>query len=130
MFATLLLALSFAALLPAHELTDALQTTSRDVCPPAVAITRTGIEYFTSNIQPVIWRVDATTRKVERIELEVDTHAMRDFGFTALAVHDDGRLHALASTDGALWELDPATRQARRIGEGNPAHCSSARMPR
>ena len=107
-----------SALIRKFRLDEASQTGSRDFCPPDLVLTRMGTAYVTSNIQPVVWRVHPATNRVERLELEVDSHQSREFGFSGLTASEDGRtLYAFASSDGALWHLDPSALKARRIGE-------------
>ena len=105
-----------SAPLRVYRLEGASQTSSRDFCPPDLVLTRTGTAYATSNMQPVIWRIDPGSVLPERLELEVDTHQSREFGFTALSLSADGQtLYAFASSDRALWHLDPSTRKASRV---------------
>jgi hypothetical protein len=105
-----------SALIRKFPLEGASQTNSRDFCPPDLVLTRTGTAYVTSNIQPVLWRVNPATATIERLDLELDSHHLREFGFTGLSASADGQtLYAFASSDGALWHLDPSTLEARRL---------------
>lgn len=97
-------------------LEGASQTKGRDVCPPDLVVTRSGVAYATSNIQPVVWRLDPATARMERLVLEVDSDREKDFGFTGVVSSDDGRaLYAFGSVDGALWRINPSALTARKI---------------
>jgi hypothetical protein len=114
------------------RLEGAAQTASRDFCPPDLVLTRTGTAYASSNIQPVLWRMNPAAASFDLLEFDVDSHQLRDFGFTGLSASADGQtLYAFASSDGALWHLDPSTLKARRIGErAIDADCSAKAVSR
>jgi hypothetical protein len=98
-------------------LEGAAQSSSRDLCPPGIVAGARGVAYVSSNVQPVLWRVHATTGHVERLEMEIDSDRAKDFGFTGLDLSADGTtLYAMSSTDGATWRLDPVTRKAFKTG--------------
>ena len=105
---------------PIHvfRLEGASQSLSRDFCPPDLVLTRTGSAYASSNVQPVLWRMNPAAATFEVLEFDVDSHQLRDFGFTGLSTSADGQtLYAFASSDGALWHLDPSTLKAKRIAD-------------
>jgi hypothetical protein len=108
---------STSVLIHRFPLEGAVQSASRDLCPPGLALAATGEAYATSNATPVVWRVDPVTGRVERFDLEVDVDQSKDFGFSRLAWSADGRtLYAASSTDGAMWRLDLAAAKAFKVG--------------
>jgi hypothetical protein len=114
------------------RLEGAAQTLSRDFCPPDLVLMRQGTAYASSNIQPVLWRMNPAAASFELLQFDVDSHQLRDFGFTGLSASADGQtLYASASSDGALWHLDPSTLKARRIADrAIDADCSGNAVPR
>ncbi len=115
------------------HLEGAVQSGSRDTCPPDLVVTRSGMAYATSNIQPVIWRLDPSTARVDRLALEVDSDREKDFGFTGLVGSSDGQaLYAIGSADGALWRIDPSALTASKIGarKAAPRDCARKANPR
>ena len=104
-------------------LAGATQSGARNSCPPELAIGPTGSAYVTSNILPVLWRIDPASMRVERLDFSVEDDPLRDFGFTGLGWSADGStLYATSTVDGAAWHLDPATLRATRIGQPGAAN--------
>jgi hypothetical protein len=94
----------------------AAQSSSRDFCPPDIVADGSGGAYVTSNVQPVLWRVQPATGLVVRHDLAVDSDGAKDFGFIALDRSADGvTLYGVSSNDGATWLLDPRARTASKI---------------
>ena len=76
-------------------------------CPPDLALDAAGDAYISSNIVPVLWRIDGRTFEVTRIELALDADRDRDVGFSSLSVAADGRVLAASTVAGSLWGIDP-----------------------
>lgn len=77
-----------------------------DSSPPDIVLDRGGAAYVSSNVLPVLWRVDPRSFQVTKIELVLDAHADKDIGFTALQFVGDGVLAARGSTLASQWLID------------------------
>jgi hypothetical protein len=75
-------------------------------CPPDLALDAAGDAYVSSNVVPVLWRIDGRSFEVTRIELALDADQDRDVGFSALSVAADGSLLAASTLAGSLWGID------------------------
>ncbi len=93
----------------------------RYVCPPDMALDRSGSVYISSNVQSKLWRVDADSFKVEERQITLHDREQWDVGFGALAFAADGTLLALTSLGGSLWRIDAGKGSARMV-EQNTAY--------
>ena len=84
-------------------------------CPPDLALDATGDAYISSNVVPVLWRINGKTFEVTRIELVLDADHDRDVGFSSLSVGADGRLLAASTVAGSLWGIDPRAGTAAKL---------------
>jgi hypothetical protein len=84
-------------------------------CPPDIALDAAGAVLVSSNVLPVLWRVDPQRFEVTRIELAMDADTDKDFGFTGLSFAGDDVLIAAASTFASLWRIDIRTASATKI---------------
>ena len=84
-------------------------------CPPDLALDAAGDAYVSSNVVPVLWRIDGQTFEVTRIELVLDADHGRDVGFSALSVASEGRLLAASTLAGSLWAVDPHAATAKKL---------------
>jgi hypothetical protein len=83
-------------------------------CPPDVAIGPRGEAVVTSNVVPVLWKIDPETLavSVHRLKLEADTD--KDIGFSSL-VYRNGAYFAISELHGSMWRIDPLLRRAEKI---------------
>lgn len=89
-------------------------------CLPDLALGPGGEALVSSDVLPVLWRVDARTLAVTRHELSLETDGSKDVGFVNLAWSaKEGAWLAEGSFDGALWRIDARLKTARRLGELN-----------
>lgn len=85
-------------------------------CPPDVAIGPNGDVVVTSNVVPVVWRIDAASFQVSRHDLVADEHKGREVGFSALTYSaQQGAFLAMNGLDGSLWRIDASLRRAQHI---------------
>lgn len=84
-------------------------------CEPDLAVDENGNLFVTSNVDSPLWRIDAVTRRIERIELALDSDTDKDVGFTGLVPAAPGVLLAVSSVHGSLWKIDLAARTARKL---------------
>lgn len=70
---------------------------------------------MSSNVLPVLWRVDPQRFQVTRIALELDADIDKDVGFTALSFASDDVLIAAGATYASLWRLDLRSATASKL---------------
>jgi hypothetical protein len=113
--------------LPSWQWVDALYG-----CPPDLAVGPNGEAVVSSNIVPVLWRIDPETLAVTVHELVLDADKEKDIGFTGLVYSaEHGAYFAASEAHGSLWQIDPLLRQGRKIERLNPAReACSVELPR
>jgi hypothetical protein len=85
-------------------------------CSPDVAVDAQGAAVVTSNVVPVVWRVEPAKAQVTRHELVLDADTGKDVGFTGLAyAPDQAAFFAVSAIYGTLWRIDPLLRRAQKI---------------
>lgn len=84
-------------------------------CPPDIALDAAGTVFVSSNVLPVLWRIDPQGFEITRIELALNADTDKDFGFTGLSFAGDDTLIAAASTFASLWRIDIRTVSATKI---------------
>jgi len=84
-------------------------------CLPDLALDSSGTAYVSSNVLPVLWRIDPHGYEVARIELVLDTDNDKDVGFTGLSFAGDGTLLAAGAMAAALWQIDTSAASAMKI---------------
>jgi hypothetical protein len=90
-------------------------------CPPAVAIGPRGEALVTSNVLPVLWKIDADTLAVTVHRLQLDADTDKDVGFSGLVYSArDGAYFAVSELHGTLWRIDPLLRRAQKIALSEP----------
>jgi hypothetical protein len=92
-----------------------------DLCPPDVAFDAAGTAFVSSDVLPVIWRVDPERFEVTRIELAVDADQDKDVGFTGLSFASDGIVIAAGSTFPSLWRIDLNRASASKVASYPPS---------
>jgi len=84
-------------------------------CAPDVALGPGGDLVVTSNVVPVLWRINAATFQVSRHELAVDGREGREVGFSALTWSRQQGAFLGLHADGSLWRIDPQLQRAQQI---------------
>jgi hypothetical protein len=86
-------------------------------CPPDMTFSPTGDILVTSNVVPVVWRIERRTLATSVHELAPDQDRDKDIGFIELRW--SGGLGAyVATTDGgARWHVDRALSVARKMSD-------------
>jgi len=91
------------------------------VCGPDLVLAASGTGYVTSNIQPIIWEIDAETLTVREHVLALDADKDKDFGFSALSFGAGGRdLLGVSSPLGIVWRIDLAADTAQMARSPKP----------
>ena len=90
-------------------------------CPPAIAIGPRGEALVTSNVLPVLWKIDPQTLAVTVHRLQLDADSDKDVGFSGLVYSArDGAYFAVSELHGTLWRIDPLLRRAQKIALSEP----------
>ena len=96
-------------------------------CVPAVAIGPRGELVVTSNVLPVLWKIDPDTRAVSVHRLQLDADHDKDVGFSGLVYSErNGAYFAVSSLHGSLWRIDPLLRRAQKVGLSEPLRAACA----
>jgi hypothetical protein len=98
------------------SLADASFSGARGACRPALLLSRSGAVIVSSNIEPVLWRIDPVTFEVRRYDIVPDSDRSKDFGFSALAWDANEKvLYAASAMMGTLWRIDLDAATATKI---------------
>jgi len=90
-------------------------------CAPAIAVGPRGEVVVTSNVLPVLWKVDPQTLAVSVHRLQLDADTDKDVGFSGLAYSErDGAWFAVSELHGSLWRIDPMLRRAQKVALSEP----------
>jgi hypothetical protein len=90
-------------------------------CAPDIAIGPRGEAIVTSNVAPVLWKIDADTLAVSVHRLELDADHDKDVGFSGLVYSErHGAYFAVSELQGSLWRIDPLLRRAQKIALSEP----------
>ena len=99
-----------------YELPGWTYVTEAYACSPDVTVDGQGAAVVTSNIVPVVWRVEPAKARVTRHELVLDADTGKDVGFTGLTyAADQNVFFAVSAIYGTLWRIDPLLRRAQQI---------------
>ncbi len=104
------------ALKQRYQLPGWLYVRDQYACAPDLAVDARGAVVISSNIAPVLWRVDPAKGEVTTHELALDADNDKDVGFSGLVyAADQGALFAVSSVQGSLWRIDSLLRKAQKI---------------
>jgi hypothetical protein len=97
-------------------------------CAPDIALGPRGEVIVTSNVLPVLWKIDPETLRVSVHRLELDSDTDKDVGFSGLVYSErNGAYFAVSGLQGSLWRIDPLLRRAQKVGLSSrcaaPAQC-------
>jgi len=85
-------------------------------CLPDLALGPKGEAVISSDVVPVLWRIDPETRAVTRHEPQLDADTNKDVGFTVLSYFPArGAYLAVSGRDGTVWRIDRELRIAHRL---------------
>jgi len=103
------------------ELPGWVQAREPYICAPDLAIDAQGAVVVTSNVMPVVWRIEPAKAQVTKHELTLDADTDKDVGFTGLTyAPDQGVFFGVSATYGSLWRIDPLLRRAQKIESSAP----------
>jgi hypothetical protein len=90
-------------------------------CAPAIAVGPRGEAVVTSNVLPVLWKIDPETLAVSVHRLQLDADSDKDVGFSGLVYEErSGAYFAVSGLHGSLWRIDPLLRRAQKIALSEP----------
>lgn len=93
-------------------------------CLPALALGSKGEAVISSDVLPVLWRIDPDTLAVTRHELRLDADTDKDVGFTVLIYSPEhGTFLAVSGRHGTVWRIDGQLQQAHRTARLVPRAC-------
>ena len=84
-------------------------------CAPDLILDASGDALISSNVEPRLWKIDATTFNMKEYAINMPGKENWDNGFGALAFAADGSLYAMSSFAGSLWRIELATSSASEI---------------
>jgi len=90
-------------------------------CLPDLALGPQGEAVITSNIQPVLWRVDPQTMAVSVHRLELNADRDKDVGFSGLTYSKAHEAYfGVSDLHGTLWRIDPGLTRAEKFATSSP----------
>jgi len=89
-------------------------------CPPDLALDPSGAVFVTSNVLPVLWRIDPVQLEVTVLDIALDADHDKDVGFTGLAFAANGIFIATNAIHGTLWEIDVRASSAQKLASYTP----------
>ena len=96
-------------------------------CAPAIAAGPRGEVVVTSNVLPVLWKIDPQTLAVSVHRLQLDADHDKDVGFSGLVYSErSGAWFAVSEAHGSLWRIDPLLRRAQKIALSEPVRGACA----
>jgi len=98
-------------------------------CLPDLAVGPRGEAVITSNVLPMLWRIDPDTLAVSVHRLALDADNDKDVGFSALVYSREHEAFFAASySHGSLWRIDPqlVTGQKVPLSASIPEACELA----
>jgi hypothetical protein len=100
-------------------------------CAPDIAIGPSGEAVVTSNVMPVLWRIDPETLAVSVHRLQLDADTDKDVGFSGLVYSArDGAYIAVSELHGSLWRIDSLLRRAQKIALSEPVRACKVSVQR
>ena len=104
-----------------YELPGWIYASEPYACSPDLTVDGQGSAVVSSNVVPVLWRVEPAKGQVTRHELALDADSDKDVGFSGLAyVPEQGVFFAVSATYGSLWRIDTLLRRAQKIPVSTP----------
>ena len=105
------------ALVRRISLADASFSGARTMCRPDLLVGPSGAVIVSSNVEPVLWRIEPGSFEVHRYDIARDADLEQDFGFGALMWGaSEKELYAENAATGTRWRIDLDTSSAIKIG--------------
>ena len=95
-------------------------------CGPALAVGPAGEAVVTSDVAPIVWRVDPNSLQVSMHALELGRDTDKDVGFSTLTYSSEhGAFIAVSGIQGSLWKIDARLTKAEPIGKTRAQVCTT-----
>lgn len=92
-------------------------------CMPDLALGPRGEALITSNVLPIVWKIDPETLKVTEHPLVLDADADKDLGFSGLTYSaEDDAYFAVSGSHGTLWKIDPQLTRGEKVALSSPIY--------
>ena len=96
-------------------------------CAPDIAIGPRGEVVVTSNVVPMLWKIDPDTLAISVHRLQLDADNDKDVGFSGLTYSErHGAYMGVSEQHGSLWRIDPLLRRAQKIALSEPVRGACA----
>lgn len=95
-------------------------------CPPDIALAPDGDVLVTSNVVPIIWRIEHRTLATTLHQLTLEQDTGRDVGFTNLRWSRQLRTFVGMTDSGARWHVNRSLTRARKVADAESGY--SARL--
>ena len=95
-------------------------------CAPDLAVDSAGNVIVSSNIAPVLWRINAQSHDVQRIDIVLDSDNDKDVGCTGLVSASPETLFAVSAIHGSLWRIDLGSRRGIKLHMATPVRGACA----
>jgi hypothetical protein len=97
-------------------------------CPPDLTLGPNGEAVVSSNVVPILWRIDSHTLAVTVHELQLDSDTGRDVGFVALAYSaEQAAFFAYSEDQRSVWRIDRQLQRASKVSDTDFSRLRSAR---
>jgi hypothetical protein len=92
-------------------------------CTPDLALGPRGEALVTSNVLPIIWKIDPETRAVTEHALILDADADKDVGFSGLTYSSEHDAYfAVSGNHGTLWKIDARLTRGEKVALSGPIY--------
>lgn len=95
-------------------------------CPPDMALSPAGDVLVTSNVVPVIWRIERRTLATSAHQLALEQESDKDIGFIELRWSGGASAYIATTDGGATWHVDQALSMGRKISGRRPGEAIPA----
>ena len=90
-------------------------------CMPDLALGPRGEALVTSNVLPIVWKIDPETLTVTEHPLVLDADADKDVGFSGLIYSSEHDAYfAVSGAHGTLWKIDAQLARGEKLALSGP----------
>jgi hypothetical protein len=92
-------------------------------CMPDLALGPRGEALVTSNVLPVVWKIDPETLAVTEHPLVLDADTDKDVGFSGLTYSSEHDAYfAVSGAHGTLWKIDAQLSRGEKVVQSGPIY--------
>lgn len=85
------------------------------ICPPDMALDRSGTAFISHNVQPRLWQIDADSFQLKEHVIRLLNREGWETGFGGLVFAPDGTLFGVTASAGSLWWIDIGNANAHQV---------------